>query len=71
MSLFLISRTVSCGKGPFFNIKDFSMWRRILGFFGQFGCGGGFLGVFGQFGYGGGFLVFSVSLDMEEDSWFF
>ena len=34
------------------------MWRRILGFF-------------GQFGYGGGFLVFSLSLDMEEDSWFF
>ena len=46
MSLFLISRTVSCGKGPFFLIS-----RTLV-------CGGGF-------------LVFSVSLDMEEDSWFF
>ena len=47
------------------------MRRRILGFFRSVWIWRRILGFFGQFGYGGGLLVFSVSLDMEEDSWGF
>ena len=52
-------------------LTGFWMRRRILGFFRSVWIWRRILGFFGQFGYGGGFLVFSVSVDMEEDSWRF